>query len=138
MPLLTEHDGDAAALRRGSRRFLVFAALVTLVLLAAIVVRQGLFRQTTSYSFVADSAQDIAKGQAVRIAGFRVGAVAEVRLKDDGQVEVSMEIDAEDEYKAWRNAADPRAAIGADRLEAAGEVAFTRLIEGELTKPPVV
>ncbi len=95
MPLLTEHDGDAAALRRGSRRFLVFAALVTLVLLAAIVVRQGLFRQTTSYSFVADSAQDIAKGQAVRIAGFRVGAVAEVRLKDDGQVEVSMEIDAD-------------------------------------------
>jgi len=50
----------------------------------------------------------------------------------------SMGIDAEDEYKAWRNAADPRAAIGAERLEAAGAVAFTRLIEGELTKPPVV
>jgi len=47
-------------------------------------------------------------------------------------------IAAEDEYKAWRNAADPRAAIGEDRIAAAGEVAFTRLLEPELRKPPVV
>jgi len=45
---------------------------------------------------------------------------------------------AEDEYKAWRNAADPRAAIGEDRIEAAGEVAFTRLTEPELSRPPLV
>jgi ABC-type transporter Mla subunit MlaD len=31
----------------------------------------------------------------VRIAGFRVGSVAEVRLQDDGQVTVGMEIDAD-------------------------------------------
>lgn len=95
MSLLTQYDADAAALRRGIRRFLIFAALVTLAVAAAIVVRQGVFRQTTSYSFVANSAQDIAKGQAVRIAGFRVGSVAEVSLKDDGQVVVTMEIDAD-------------------------------------------
>ena len=95
MSLLTEYDSDAAALRRGTRRFLLFALLVTLALIAAIAVRQGLFRQTTSYSFVTNSAQDIVKGQAVRIAGFRVGSVDEVRLQDDGQVSVSMEIDAD-------------------------------------------
>jgi len=95
MSILTEHDSDAAALRRGTRRFLLAALLVTLALTAAIVIRQGLFRQTTSYSFVTSSAQDIATGQAVRIAGFRVGAVSGVSLKDDGQVEVSMEIDAD-------------------------------------------
>ncbi len=95
MSLLTEYDSDAAALRRGTRRFLLFALLVTLALIAAIVARQGLFRQTTNYSFVANSAQDIVKGQAVRIAGFRVGSVAEVRLRDDGQVDVIMEIDAD-------------------------------------------
>jgi Fe-S oxidoreductase len=50
----------------------------------------------------------------------------------------SLGIEAEDEYKAWRNAADPRAAIGEDRIAAAGEVAFTRLLEPELRKPPVV
>ena len=95
MSLLTEYDSDAAALHRGTRRFLLFALLVTLALIAAIVARQGLFRQTASYSFVANSAQDIIKGQAVRIAGFRVGSVAEVRLRDDGQVDVIMEIDAD-------------------------------------------
>jgi phospholipid/cholesterol/gamma-HCH transport system substrate-binding protein len=95
MSLLTEHDSDAAALRRGTRRFLIAAMVITLALLAAIVARQGLFRQTTGYSFVTDSAQDIAKGQAVRIAGFRVGSVADVSLKDDGQVVVGIEIDAD-------------------------------------------
>jgi len=95
MSLLNQHDVDAAALRRGTLRFLAFAALAMLALLAAIVVRQGLFRQTTGYSFIANSAQDIAKGQAVRIAGFRVGSVADVKLKDDGQVEVDLEIDAD-------------------------------------------
>ena len=95
MSLLTQHDSDTDALRRGTRRFLLFAALVTLALLAAIVVRQGMFRQTTNYSFVANSAQDIVKGQAVKIAGFRVGSVAAVSLKDNGQVVVTMEIDAD-------------------------------------------
>ena len=50
----------------------------------------------------------------------------------------SLGIPAEDEYKAWRNAGDPRAAIGEVRIEAAGEVAFTRLLEPELRKPPPV
>ncbi len=43
---------------------------------------------------------------------------------------------AEDGYKAWRNAEDPRAAIGAAAVEAAGEVAFARLVEPELRRPP--
>ena len=50
----------------------------------------------------------------------------------------SLGIPAEDEYKAWRNAADPRAAIGEARIEAAGEVAFSRLLEPELRKPPAL
>jgi hypothetical protein len=44
----------------------------------------------------------------------------------------------QDEYKAWRNTSDPRAAIGEARIEAAGELAFTRLVEPELRKPPTV
>jgi phospholipid/cholesterol/gamma-HCH transport system substrate-binding protein len=93
--LLNQHDSDAAALSRGTRRFLFLALALALTLVVAIVVRQGLFRQTANYSFVADTAQDIAKGQAVRIAGFRVGSVSEVSLKDDGQVAVTLEIDAD-------------------------------------------
>jgi len=95
MSLLTQYDADAAAMRRGIRRFLLAALLAMLAVAAAIAVRQGVFRQTTGYSFVANSAQDIVKGQAVRIAGFRVGSVAEVKLRDDGQVAVNMAIDAD-------------------------------------------
>jgi phospholipid/cholesterol/gamma-HCH transport system substrate-binding protein len=95
MSLLTQYDADAEALRRGIRRFLLAALLAMLAVAVAIAVRQGVFRQTTGYSFVTNSAQDIVKGQAVRIAGFRVGSVAEVKLKDDGQVAVNMEIDAD-------------------------------------------
>ena len=95
MSLLTQNDADARAVRRMTRRFLLVAALATIALVAAIFVRQGLLRQTVSYSFVADSAQDIAKGQAVRIAGFRVGSVTEVSLRDDGAVAVGMEVDAD-------------------------------------------
>lgn len=95
MSLLTQYDADAAALRRGIRRFLLAALLAMLAVAVAIALRQGALRQTTSYGFVANSAQDIVKGQAVRIAGFRVGSVAEVKLKDDGQVAVNMEIDAD-------------------------------------------
>ena len=95
MSLLTQYDADARSVRRVTRRFLIIAVLVTLALIVAIFVRQGLLRQTVGFSFVADSAQDIAKGQAVRIAGFRVGSVTEVNLRDDGSVAVSLEVDAE-------------------------------------------
>ena len=95
MSLLTQSDSDTATLRRNTRRFVIIAVLVAVALIAAIVVRQGLFRQTASYSFVTNSAQDIAKGQAVRIAGFRVGSVAEVSLREDGQVSVTIEVDAD-------------------------------------------
>ena len=46
-------------------------------------------------------------------------------------------IPAEDLYGAWRNAADPRGAVGEALLETSGEVAFTRLVEPELRRPPV-
>ncbi|SDB65813.1 (Fe-S)-binding protein [Belnapia rosea] len=46
--------------------------------------------------------------------------------------------EAEDGYKAMRNAADPRAALGEALVEAAGEVPFARLVEPELRKPPPV
>ena len=44
----------------------------------------------------------------------------------------------EDEYKAWRNAEDPLAAIGAERIAAAGEVAVQKLVLPELTRPRTI
>jgi ABC-type transporter Mla subunit MlaD len=94
MSMLIAQDREADALRRGTRRFLLFGLLAVLAVIAAILVRQGLFRQTATLGFVTDSALDISKGQAVKIAGFRVGSVVGVTLRPDGQVEVALEIDA--------------------------------------------
>lgn len=45
---------------------------------------------------------------------------------------------AEDGYKAWRNAEDPRAAIGEAGIAAVGELVYERLLDAELRKKPPV
>lgn len=120
MSMLIAQDREAEALQRGTRRFLLFGLLAVLAVIAAILVRQGLFRQTATLGFVTDSAQDISKGQAVRIAGFRVGSVAAVTLRPDGKVEVGLEIDADHMRFVTRDAVvelRKEALIGAATLE---------------------
>jgi phospholipid/cholesterol/gamma-HCH transport system substrate-binding protein len=95
MSILIEQDSEVALLHRGTRRFLLLGLLATALIVSAILLRQGLFRQTSNLSFVTESAQDISKGQSVKIAGFRVGSVEAVTLRADGQVEVRLEIDAD-------------------------------------------
>ncbi len=120
MSILIAQDREAAALQRGTRRFLLFGLLAVIAVIAAILVRQGLFRQTATLGFVTDSAQDISKGQAVRIAGFRVGSVVAVTLRPDGQVEVGLEIEADKLRFVTRDAVvelRKEALIGAATLE---------------------
>jgi phospholipid/cholesterol/gamma-HCH transport system substrate-binding protein len=95
MSILIEQDSEVALLQRGTRRFLAVGLLATVLIVSAILLRQGLFRQTAELGFVTDSAQDINKGQSVKIAGFRVGSVQTVTLRADGQVEVKLDIDAD-------------------------------------------
>ena len=120
MSMLIAQDREAEALRRGTRRFLVFGLLAIIALIATILVRQGLFRQTATLGFVTDSAQDISKGQAVKIAGFRVGSVVAVTLRPDGKVDVGLEIDADHLRFVTRDAVielRKEALIGAGTLE---------------------
>ena len=95
MSILIAQDSEVARLQRGTRIFLLASLLATLLIITAIFLRQGLFRQTASLIFVTESAQDISKGQSVKIAGFKVGAVDTVTLKDDGRVEVEIEVEAD-------------------------------------------
>ena len=50
----------------------------------------------------------------------------------------SMSLPHEDEYKTWRNAEDPRAALGEDRVATLGDVTFERLVAPELSRKPAV
>ncbi len=95
MSLLIDHGESIESLRRGTRRFIAAGIVVVLALVFAILVRQGLFRPTTTLGFLADSAQDISKGMAVKIAGFRVGSVSDITLRADGKVDVALEVDAD-------------------------------------------
>ncbi len=95
MSILIEQDSEIEKLQRGTRRFLLFGLLATLLIVVTILVRQGLFRSTASLGFVTESAHDITKGQAVKIAGFRVGAVESVSFRTDGHVDVALVIDAD-------------------------------------------
>ena len=65
--------------------------------------------------------------------GRRIGVVNWIHLLAE-----AMGLTYTDEYKLWRNAEDPRASIGSERIRAAGDVAFEQLVEPELRRVPTV
>lgn len=95
MSVLIEQDREAALFQRGARRFLWAGFIATLVVVGAIMFRQGWFKDTVELTFVTDNAHDLSKGQQVKIAGFRVGAVQAVALQPNGEVTVRMVVDAD-------------------------------------------
>lgn len=95
-PLVIRHDVATATPRGSNRRLLLGGALIAAALIVAIAVQQGVFLLTTNFSFIADNAQNIAEGQAVRSSGQRIGAVSRVTSKDDGKVHVTLAIYSRD------------------------------------------
>jgi phospholipid/cholesterol/gamma-HCH transport system substrate-binding protein len=95
MSLLAGHDRDLELLVRGTRRFILIGVLLVIAVVTLILVKQGLFRPTVPLGFVADSAHDISKGTAVKVAGFRVGSITDIVLRPDGKVDVAIEVDAD-------------------------------------------
>jgi len=95
MSLLAGHDRDLELLVRGTRRFLLVGVMLVLTVVTLILIKQGLFRPTVPLGFIADSAHDISKGTAVKVAGFRVGSITDIVLRPDGKVDVAIEIDAD-------------------------------------------
>ena len=95
MSVLIEQDREAALFQRGARRFLWAGFIATLVVVGAIMWRQGWFKDQVELNFVTDNAHDLSKGQQVKIAGFRVGAVQSVALQPNGDVSVRLVVDAD-------------------------------------------
>ena len=95
MSVLIEQDREAELFQRGARRFLWAGFIATLLVVGAIMWRQGWFKETAEFYFVTDNAHDLSKGQQVKIAGFRVGAVQAVALQANGDVTVRLVVDAD-------------------------------------------
>ena len=96
MKLFAENDTEAGALRRKVRWFLAVAALLGIVTLSAVAVRQGALTQTIPLHFFAESAQEITKGMAVKVIGFKIGKVEQVSIEPDHRIKVRIEVN--DDY----------------------------------------
>lgn len=96
MKLFSEQDAEARSLRRKVRWFLLAAVLLGAATLVAVAARQGVFTQTIPLHFFAESAQEISKGMAVKVVGFKVGKVEEVSIEPDNRIKVRIAIN--DDY----------------------------------------
>ncbi len=92
MKLFSEQDIEARALRLRVRLFLLTAALIGVVTLAAVAVRHGVFTQTIALSFFAESAHEISKGMAVKVVGFKIGKVEEISIEPDNRIKVEIAV----------------------------------------------
>jgi phospholipid/cholesterol/gamma-HCH transport system substrate-binding protein len=85
-------DPRFQGLERRTGLFVLFALLIVGALIFGVLVRQGAFTKTTPLSFLANSAQGIAKGMAVQLSGFKVGTVDSLGLQSDGAVKVKLAV----------------------------------------------
>ena len=91
-------------MRRRAVLALSIAVALVLALLAAILFRQGVFSRTTTLFFMTDSASGLTPGTAVKLSGFRIGAVSAVELEPDLQVTVTLKIPLEDFLRLRKDA----------------------------------
>jgi len=96
MKLFTDHDPETLALRRRVRVFLLATAFLGIAALLAVAARQGVFTQTIPLYFFAETAQDINKGMAVKVIGFKIGKVEQISIEPDNRVKVKVGVN--DEY----------------------------------------
>jgi ABC-type transporter Mla subunit MlaD len=87
---------NAASMRRHAVLGLSVALALALVMLAAILYRQGAFSRNTTVYFITESASGLTPGTAVRMSGFRIGAVSAVHLEPDLSVMVTLKLPQED------------------------------------------
>lgn len=76
--------------------FVAGAALIVIAAVAFMSVQKGLFNRTTQLHFFADSAKGMAPGMAVKLNGFRIGALDKLVMDTDGRVSVVLLVG--DEY----------------------------------------
>lgn len=90
--LLDAGQETGARMRRHSILAISIALGLVVVMLAAILFRQGAFTRSATAYFVTESASGLTPGTAVRMSGFRIGAVSALRLEPDLSVTVTLKI----------------------------------------------
>jgi phospholipid/cholesterol/gamma-HCH transport system substrate-binding protein len=108
MSALTESmntdPANGAAMRRHAILALSIALALVLVLLAAILFRQGAFSRSANLYFIAESASGLTPGTAVKLSGFRIGAVSALELQSNLNVLVTLRIPLNDFQRLRKDA----------------------------------
>ncbi len=83
-------------IEKRTKRFMLGAVGVMLLVLFMIATKQDYFSRSTSVYFFTPNAQGLSKGMAVKFIGFKVGSVQEVNMQPNATVRVKVSLD--DEY----------------------------------------
>lgn len=83
-------------IEKRTRRFMLGAVGVLLLVLLMIAVKQDYFHRSTAIYFFTPNAQGLSKGMAVKFIGFKVGSVQDVSMQPNATVRVQVALD--DEY----------------------------------------
>lgn len=92
---LSNYNQRLLTIEKRTRRFMLGAVVVLLLVLAMIAARQDLFSRSTTILFFTPNAQGLSKGMAVKFIGFKVGSVRDVSMQPNATVQVSVSLDNE-------------------------------------------
>ncbi len=93
---LPNYNLKLQSIEQRTRRFMLGAIGIMLLVLAMIAARQDYFSRSTTIYFVTPNAQGLSKGMAVKFVGFKVGSVQEINMEPNAAVRVRLSLD--DEY----------------------------------------
>lgn len=131
MTAFGEIDPRFSGLERKAVLFLGLAGLICIAAIAAALVRQGYFTQTSRIYVFANSALGISKGMAVQLSGFKIGSVEDLTLEPDTRVKVLLQLKS-DYLRLIPQ--DSQARLAKESLIGAG---FIEIVPGSKNSRPV-
>jgi len=92
---LSTYNQRLQHIEKRTKRFMLGAIGVMLLVLLMIAVKQDYFHRSTPILFFTPNAQGLSKGMAVKFIGFRVGSVEDVSMQSNATVQVQVLLDNE-------------------------------------------
>jgi len=93
---LPNYNQRLLTIEKRTRRFMLGAVGVMLLVLLMIAAKQDYFSRSTAIYFFTPNAQGLSKGMAVKFIGFKVGSVRNITMEPNASVRVHVSLD--DEY----------------------------------------
>uniref|UniRef100_A0A7C4EQ13 MCE family protein n=1 Tax=Thermodesulfovibrio aggregans TaxID=86166 RepID=A0A7C4EQ13_9BACT len=93
MQIIRETDPRFVFLRGKILLFIGIAIAGILVLIVFIGKQRGVFTKTEDFHFITSKATGLREGMPVKVSGFKIGRLKEMKLQDDGTVKITLSIE---------------------------------------------